>query len=361
MRLACFISPHGFGHAARSSAILRQCCQQRPDLRFDLFTRVPHWFFEESIPGVFDYHETLSDVGFIQRSALDIDLPATIAALDDFLPFDPAAVRSLADAVLRSGCSAVLCDISPLGIAVAEAAGLPSVLVENFTWDWLYEPYRERYPAFRAHCSVLRQWFDRAVFHVQTTPVCVAAEADLVSTPVSRLIRRSREAMRAELGLRDGDRLVVITLGGVPQPLAFLPRLRQRADITFLISGWFEDRRDDNLILIDQRTRIYMPDLIHCSDAVVAKLGYGTVAEVWTAGRSMAYVARDFRESASLKAFVDREIPSFEIGEATFHRGDWIDRVDELLALPHPTRSGGTGAAQVAGFVLELLQRSPAG
>lgn len=355
MRLACFISPHGFGHAARSSAILRRCSERRPDLRFNLFTRVPAWFFDESIPGVFDYHETLSDIGFVQRSALEIDFAATLEALNRFLPFDESLVDALARTVRANGCRAVLCDISPLGIAVAEAAGIPSILIENFTWDWLYEPYRESAPGFVTHCATLRSWFDRADHHVQTTPACVPAEVDLVSSPVARTARIGREDMRASLGLDERDKLVVITMGGVPQPHGFLPKLRHWPDLRFLISGWSEDRRDGNLLLIDQRTRIYMPDLIGCADAVVAKLGYGTVAEVWTAGCPMAYVARNFRESAVLKDFVDREIPSFEIPEPEFDDGAWTERVGELLALPRRPPAAEAGAGQIADFVLGII------
>ena len=81
------------------------------------------------------------DVGFRQASALVADLDATIDALGRFVPFDDALVTELADRVRSTGCKAVLCDISPLGIAVAERAGVPSLLVESFTWPWLYEPF----------------------------------------------------------------------------------------------------------------------------------------------------------------------------------------------------------------------------
>jgi len=358
MRLAAFVSPHGFGHAARTSAILRACWEQVPEIRFDLFTRVPAWFFEESIPGQFDYHDTQCDVGFVQRSALEIDLPGTLTALDAFLPFDPTEVRCLAGLVQRAGCEAVLCDISPLGIAVARAAGLRSILVENFTWDWLYEPYRDQFPGFRRHCALLRELFLTADHRVQTTPFCVpVAAADVVSPPVARPVQRSRAEVRNELGLRECDPLVLITLGGVPQALSFLPKLRRYFPVTFLITGASGDLRDGNLIVFDQATRLYMPDLMRASDAVVAKLGYGTVAEVWTTGKAMAYVARDFRESGPLKDFVDHAIPSFEIREEAFHRGDWLERVDELLALPNRRRPGPAGAKTVADFVLGVLAR----
>jgi hypothetical protein len=113
---------------------------RRSGATFDLFTTVPEWFFGESIAGGFRYHDVVVDVGFRQRSALEFDLPATVAALREHLPFDDRWVRRLARTVRAAGCTAVLCDIASLGVAVAEEAGLPFLLVENFTWPWLYEP-----------------------------------------------------------------------------------------------------------------------------------------------------------------------------------------------------------------------------
>src|SRR2546430_2106058 len=35
----------------------------------------------------------------------------------------------------------VIADVPPLGISAAHAAGIPSVIVSNFTWDWIYAYY----------------------------------------------------------------------------------------------------------------------------------------------------------------------------------------------------------------------------
>lgn len=356
MHLASFVSPHGFGHAARTSAILRACAAGYPGFRVELFTRVARWFFDESIEGIFEYHDTACDVGFVQRSALEFDVPATVQALSAMIPFDPKWVTDLADRVVRTGCSAVLCDISPLGIAVARAARLPSILVENFTWDWLYEPLQPEFPALEQHCAYLRQTFASADYHIQTLPVCVPAERPhLISPPVARSPRLARSEVRLQLGVPSDQPMVLVTMGGVRQPMTFLKRLRECSEVTFVITGSVQDQRDDNLIQIAQETRVYVPDLLNAADAVIAKLGYGTLAEAWTVGKPMGYVARDFRESASLRQFVEREIPCIEIPADSFHRGDWIERVPELLCLPVREGERRNGAAVVADYVGRIV------
>ena len=138
MNLAFFISSHGYGHAARAAAIMAALQTRHLALRFEIFTQVPRWVFDISLTGPFTYHTALTDVGLVQTSPLVEDLPQTAKRLNDFLPFDEARVAELAAQVSERQCAAALCDISPLGIAVARAAGIPSVLIENFTWDWIY-------------------------------------------------------------------------------------------------------------------------------------------------------------------------------------------------------------------------------
>ena len=82
----------------------------------------------------------------VQTDALRVDLPKTLQRLNSFLPFDPTEVQRLVDYLKRQCCTAVISDIAPLGLEVARAADLPSVLVENFTWDWIYRGYALRHP-----------------------------------------------------------------------------------------------------------------------------------------------------------------------------------------------------------------------
>jgi hypothetical protein len=131
-----FISPHGFGHAARAAAVIDTVHDMNPSVRFEIFTIVPEFFFKESLDkGIFNYHSLETDIGLAQKNSLDVDIPGTLCRLDDFLPFKENMIADLAALVKELNCRAIVCDIAPMGIAVARAANIPSLLVENFTWD----------------------------------------------------------------------------------------------------------------------------------------------------------------------------------------------------------------------------------
>jgi len=49
MRIAYFVTPHGFGHAARAAAVMVALQEIDPTIQFDIFTQVPRWFFQDSL------------------------------------------------------------------------------------------------------------------------------------------------------------------------------------------------------------------------------------------------------------------------------------------------------------------------
>src|SRR5512136_1670225 len=120
-RIAYFISPHGFGHAARAAAVMAALRQRDPAIHFDVFTTVPAWFFDQSVRGGFTHYAVLTDIGLAQKDSLREDLTETVRRLAAFIPFDPALVARLAGQVRQQDCRLVLCDIAPLGLAVAQA------------------------------------------------------------------------------------------------------------------------------------------------------------------------------------------------------------------------------------------------
>ena len=331
---------------------------RRPQVRFEIFTTVPRWVFADSVSGPFGYHAANTDVGLVQTSPMAEDLAETVSRLDALLPFREPLVAELAAQVQQLGCRAVLCDIAPLGIAVAQAAGLPSVLIENFTWDWIYEPYAEAEPRLQPHIVYLRSVFAQADFHIQARPVCAPNPLAFTTGPVARQPRSTRAETRARLGVPLDAQAVLLTMGGIePGQYQFLRALHEQP-AHFIIPGGSRDgiEREGNVVLLPHRSGFYHPDLMQACDAVVGKLGYSTLAEAALTGTPYAYLTRpNFRETARLGGFVQSELNGLEVAAEEFANGEWLRRLPDLLSRPRPTPMERNGAEAIAEFVIERL------
>lgn len=354
IRIGCCITPHGFGHAARACAIMEALSVQC-SVYFEVVTTVPEWFFAESLNAPYTLHSISCDVGLVQRNSLEEDPGRTIELLDRFYPLD----RDLVDrvATLFVDCKLVICDIAPLGIAAAQQAGIVSVLVENFTWDWIYQSYLQQWPGFNSHINYLKQLYRRADYHLQTEPVCKPVKCDLLTTPIARQKREDPSVIRDRLLVAETDTLVLVTMGGVPGtelPLARMEVMEQ----CFILPGQAEKEIivQGNMRLLPPDSGIYHPDLVAACDAVIGKVGYSTLAEVYQAGIPFGYICRpDFRESTPLTAFINREMVSMEITWEQFKTNSWLEKIPDLCRFVPDRRNKENGAMAAAAFLADLL------
>jgi hypothetical protein len=355
--IAYFISPHGFGHAARASAVMNAVHAVDPTIRFEIFTTVPPWFFEESLTVPYAYHTLQTDVGLVQDTPLRADLERTVEALGRLIPFDGSQLSQLAREMDRLGCALVVSDIAPMGVAVAREAGLPSILVENFTWDWVYDEYADRHRALKGFADYFKAIVDAVDYHIQAEPICSLAAGSIVVAPVSRATRRPRETVRQGLELPDHAKMVLITMGGVPQAYDFLDRQTHSDAFYVVVPGGSETvRRNGHLILLPHRSPFFHPDLILAADVVIGKVGYSTVAEVYHGGAPFGFIKRpDFRESDILAAYIEDQMSGLAIEEAAFQTGGWMASVPRLLEMPRIRREAPNGAAQIAAVIRNVI------
>ncbi len=355
------MSAHGFGHAARTCGVIEATRRLSPEARFEVFTTVPDWFFEQSLSDPVGYHHTPTDLGLVQRSSLVEDLAETVRQLRCWIPFREHRIAGLASAVTDLGCDRVLCDISPLGLAVAQRCGLPAMLVENFTWDWIYRGYTEAEPAFADIANYLEEVFATADVRIQAEPFCQRADPAIICPPISRMPRQTCTEVRRRLRIPLEARLVMLTMGGVEWDYAGidaqLKRLEDFEQETWLVVPGSTDqpRRVGRTVLLPHRSEFYHPDLILAADAVLGKLGYSTIAEVHRAGVPFGYVPRPtFPESPPLETWVQHHLPHRRIAAEAFVTWGWLDEIEPLLSQPRKPPTSPDGSERVARILVDL-------
>lgn len=351
--IAAFISPHGFGHATRTIAILESLQERMPDLEILLFTTVPAHLFGSSSLTRTTMHPVTSDVGLVQHDALSVNMAATADALDDFLPFSEKLLTSLCRKV--DGCFAVLSDISPLGIAVGKQAGIPSILVENFTWDWIYRNLPGVNRRLLLHADHLQRLFTKADYRFQVEPVCQKA-ADTVSCPaVFRKLRQGRKTVRDRLDCSD-KKLVLVSMGGMDYPLDLADATAHFTDILFILAGQKQTARISmNCHTLSHDSGFYHPDLIGAADLVICKSGYSTLAECLQSGTRVGCISReDFAESAVLARYVKKRLGGTVFTSHEFTTRAWLSHIPAMLAALKPEQAWINGADVIADFLLSL-------
>jgi len=331
--------------------------RRSPDVHFEIFTDVPRWFFSESLPPCFTYHRMACDVGLVQRSPLEEDLEQTLARLEDAPVYDSDAIDRVARRLERLHCRLVIADIAPFGIAVAQRLGKPSVLVENFTWDWIYSAYPGAPERLLHHARQLATVCAGANLRLQTEPVCRPIPTATLVPPVARVPRSAQADVRHLLGVPRDDSMVLLSMGGIRWDYGRLTELENQDRAWIVVPGGSRvARRRGRLILLPFHAGVYHPDLVFAADLVVGKLGYSTVAEIYLAGVTYGYIPRPgFPESPVLKTWVEQHLASVKIGEDAFRRGDWLPRVEPLLAVPRRPCERANGAETAARLILDLL------
>ena len=362
LRIGVFITSHGFGHATRTCAVLNEITQSS-NCSIDIFSTLPSWFLKQNILCKnFEAHYLKTDVGLVQKSPFVHDLQETINQLKDFLLFRSVDSQKAITISRKKKFNLIISDISPLGIKVADQLGIQSVLIENFTWDWIYCHYRESHKEFDKIIESLRAIFERSGLHIQARPFCLEKNSSLKTSPISRRVNKSKEEIRDALNIEKNSKIILLTTGGITKKLSFIERLHAVDHCTFIISGDFKNIvKDHNIISLPMNSAFHYPDLVSASSCVVGKVGYGTLAECWSSKTPLLGCYRnDFGESEVLRDFANKNLKHKEISIDDFERMNWA--AYSLFSLlednPSPNVPPCNGAIEAAEYILSFIERN---
>ncbi len=355
--IAFFVSPHGFGHAARVCSVIQELDVKENGYEIIVATTVPRWFFETSLSVPFDYFPLQTDIGLIQSDPITVDIQGSADVLRSFLPFSERTIENVAGELAVRQCDLIVADISPLGIAIADKMGIPSLLLENFTWDWIYRGYQWENPEFGIFADYLEDIYTKSTWHILAEPFCEEKDVDLICKPISRKPRSNKTDTKARLRIRDERPIVLVSMGGIESKLPNSSKLKSRDDLLFLVPGSGSQLTvNQNIIYLPHKSKFYHPDLIGLSQVVISKIGYSTLAEVFQAGLPFGYIPRTgFRESNMLEKYIRKEMAGIEINEAEYRNGNWISKLDDLLEFPRLKKGSQRGAEQAACFLQDKL------
>jgi hypothetical protein len=355
-----YISGHGFGHASRQIEIINALGTLRPDLTLVVRTSVPQWLFDRRIIVPVTLLPGECDAGVVQIDSLRLNEQATIETAAAFYQTLTLRAKQEADVLRNHGARLVLSDAPPLASAAAALAGLPSIVISNFTWDWIYEGYGDHLASAPALLPSIRAAYRQAT-EGWRLPMHggFATFGKLVNLPfVAPRAQYGRDRVRQVLKLPPERTLVLASFGGIGVKAledVSLDCLDQY-DAVFTVRDTSVARRPGVFVLAESeiyRQGLRYTDLVSAMDAIVTKPGYGIVSECITGGCAMVYTSRGhFREYDVLVAEMPRHIRCTYIDHEALFSGRWGDALDRVMSQPAPSVLTPTNGAQVAAAMI---------
>lgn len=328
---------------------------------------MPAWFFHGAVREPIDIVPTEVDTGLAQIDSLTIDEDETARRARRFYERFEERVVAEASWLRGAGVQLVLSDVPPLASAAAARAGIPSLVIANFTWDWIYHGLER----FDRDAPDVRRTIEDA--YASTTyalrlPLHGGFEPMMsVVRDIPLIARRSghgRDAARAALRLPDDRTIVLGSFGGhgVRMPYA---AATDGGRLLILLTD-FEATRHGGETCESPHVRCVSPaelaehdlryeDLVAAADVVVSKPGYGIVSECIANDTALLYTSRgrmieyDVFVEAMPRLLRCRYIPQQEL-----LAGRWADEVEALSAQPPaPTTPMVNGAAVAVEAILQ--------
>lgn len=318
MRIAAYISGHGFGHLAQCAPILNELFKQSPESRFLIRCSLPEAELRARLGFDFELDGDPVDIGVIQRSAIEEDVDTSIARMRDWIAMLDQRIAHEIGLLKQFRPDVVLSNVSPLAFPAARAAGVPSVAVATLDWYTIYAHWLD---ADDPLIVALRQSY--AVCDLLLTPPMAMDMQPFANRQTIPLIAANPVSVAFDFkpGYR---RRALVIFGGAGQPPFDMQALARMEEWLFLMPG-VPDDAPENVQQVAFDAALRAVDLMPHVDAVVCKPGYGILAECWRTGTPIAWVERpDFPEYPMLKRWLDGSFPSCGMAIGDFRAGNWL-------------------------------------
>jgi len=373
--IAFYISGHGFGHASRDIEVLNALGRLSPDLPVAVRTSAPKWLFDLTLTRPVDFTSRECDTGIVQIDSLSLDEAATVQRASAFHERLDAMAGSEARWLQSIGARLVVGDIPPLSCAAGHAAGLPVIALGNFTWDWIYDGYRD----WLAGSDLVGRL--GAAYALADTALRLPMHGgfqtmrEVVDLPfVARRSMRAPADTRARLGLPLDRPLVLLSFGGYGLQRIDLGAVGSLAAYTVVVTADVTANRRanevpsgagsasfaDNVRLVDEhglyRDGLRYEDLVAAVDVVMTKPGYGIIAECVANDTAIVYTSRGhFVEYDVLVREMPRWLRCGFISNDDLLAGRWQRALDETLAQPAPPETIGVDGADRAAEIISAI------
>lgn len=309
-KILYYITDHGRGHATRSVAIIRKL----ESLGFEIIIRNSNVvdFLTKSLPktqiisGQTDIGPEINDDGISIKQNDSVEkIGSWIQNVQDFVEKEIFTVQ-------KTNPDLIISDISVVPFLAAEKTSKKSVAISNFTWYDVLKFLSEE------NLEFIKKAYDYADFAIQL-PLGTTMDhfrKKIQVGYVSRKPTKNRVEVRHSLGIKDSEHMVTFAMGGSNKKIK--SNLGNNIKIVSMSSSI-----DDSLNPINVTDWIEGQNIIHASDLVFCKCGYGLITECLTSGTSFCYFADNNH--------LEQRAISNELERNQWGKRLSLDEIDEIM------------------------------
>lgn len=352
------ITGHGLGHLTQTAPLVEalrlRLGGRLPGCRITLQTHLSEAVAAQRIARPFHRVPELDDIGMAMASAIDVLPEASLAAYREIHANWPARLGRQIALLQADPPDLLLANVSYLALAGAQALGIPNVGICSLNWADIFAGYCGERPETGPWIDRMRAIYAAADLFLRPQPSMPMAWLPNARDigPITTLGCNRRAEVCATLGIPPGDRLVLITLGGIPMEIDYNAWAREPG-VQFIVQG--DTAPAGGHVHPADPLGMPFPDLMASVDAVVTKPGYGTFAKAGCLGKPVLYVPRgDWPEEPYSVAWLHRHTRAAAIERDRLSQGRFVDALDRLLTEPAPQRAMPTGAQGGAELIVGL-------
>ena len=355
-----YISGHGFGHVSREEPVMQAVKNLNADIGLAVRTPAIRWFVKEAVPEETIIEEVRIDVGVVQKDSMRMDVKATLEDYAKLIENKEEIIRKEADWCRQHKVKVIVGDIPPLAFDIAEAAGIPSICIANFSWDWIYEEYLDEFPVYSFVVEDIRKSESKCGLCL-TTPFSEGLEAFPARKEIGLICRKSqynKSEARKKAGLPEDKRLALFSFGGFGLEAGSDLKSELPEDMVLVVTQ--PDYEQEGSIYFSRedfcKRGLKYYDLVRAVDVVITKPGYGIVSECIANETPMMFIEREyFREYAVFERELMYYLRCGKIPTELFYQGWWKEHLQRLFTSNCTVKEINLkGAEEAAGEIMKM-------
>jgi len=349
MKVAYYVTAHGYGHGVRSCDIINALYASDPELELELISDLPTDFFVSRLGhNRFRQHRRIFDLGMVQLDSVRVDIPATLKRVQTLLGDWDTRLDAETDWLKTEAPDVVVADVPAIPIEAAHQAGVRSVGVGNFSWDWIYQEFVAGNSAWQPAIDRFQTAYAKADLGLQLLfsgplPFPNQVEIPLLAKPG----KARRQDIATICGADPKRRWVLLSFSTIEWDAASVARAIEGSDCE-LFSLRPLEWPGSGIHALD-RNEIEVSDVFSSVDAVLTKPGFGVVSECIANQKPIIYVDREsFRETPVLIEGIRRYLPHVEISAEALYQGEIGPSIDAIWQAATAPETVATGGAMLA-------------